>query len=442
MPSNIALFEKYNSNKYFIETGSYAGDGIRNAIFSGYKDIRSVELSEKYYKFCKDYFKYIDNVSLYFGISSDLLNLMMDDVSSKATIWLDAHFSGGDSAGDGTPLMSELDCISTHPINYHTIIIDDLRMFSIKDCGFDLDNLKNRLLDINTNYLFRVEDGYQELDVLVADVDILPPINIIVFSKDRAAQLDLFIRSFREFVVDADRYSISVLYTYSSSRYKDGYNKIISKAYDNISFIEEESFKNDLIRCLDGGNEHTVFFVDDDVFTRRFHFYDKDMLTFRRDRDILCRSLRLHRNLSFCYPARKDMNPPLFFGDGSFHWLGKQGDYGYPMSLDGHIFRTNEILPYIKNLVYTNPNSLEGAMAAAHVAIPKMICGDKAYIINNPVNKVQTNNPNFHGDVSADYLNDSYLDGKVISLSNFIDIDSPSCHKEIEIILEDGCVCN
>ena len=53
MPSKKEIFQKYINN-YFIETGSYLGDGIQQAIDAGFKNIISIELSDKYFNICKN----------------------------------------------------------------------------------------------------------------------------------------------------------------------------------------------------------------------------------------------------------------------------------------------------------------------------------------------------------------------------------------------------
>jgi hypothetical protein len=65
-----------------------------------------------------------------------------------------------------------------------------------------------------------------------------------------------------------------------------------------------------------------------------------------------------------------------------------------------------------------------------------MICYDKSIIVNNPCNKVQTNNPNLHGSEDQQELNKSFLDGKIISLENIDGIDNISCQQEIKIIFK------
>ncbi len=262
-------------------------------------------------------------------------------------------------------------------------------------------------------------------------------INIIVFSKDRALQLELLARSFNKYVKNFNEYVITVLYTYSNDAFKKGYNKLINMGHANLNFVKEINFKSDLIRLVDRQTNYTVFFVDDLVFKNNFDFYDNQMDMFKNDNEILCRSLRVHPNLTYCYPMQLKINKyPNFLENNIFYWSGEQTPYGYPMSIDGHIFRTKELLPLVKELDYSNPNSFEGIMHTNSIDLPKMICYDKSIIINNPCNIVQTNNPNIHGNVEVNDLNSKFLAGYIINLDNFDGIENTSCHQEIEIVFE------
>jgi hypothetical protein len=262
------------------------------------------------------------------------------------------------------------------------------------------------------------------------------PFNIIVFSKDRAMQLDLFIRSFNHCVSYAKGYKIDVLYTYSNSKFGDGYNRLIRNCPENIKFTKETDFKKNLLSLV-AQDGFTVFFVDDNIFKNPVDFYDGQMDIFINNKSILCRSLRLSRHLTYCYPAKVPMTPPKFDMNGIFRWRYLAGDYGYPFSVDGHIFRTNDILPLIIDLEYSNPNTLEGAMQKYPTNRDYMICYNQSIIINNPINRVQTVNDNIHGNISAEYLNNCYRNGKRIKLEPFLGIDNTSCHTVMEIELED-----
>jgi hypothetical protein len=258
-------------------------------------------------------------------------------------------------------------------------------------------------------------------------------VNIIIFSKDRAAQLDLFLRSFQSHVKNATNYQIKILYTFSNKEFEKGYNLLISKYINfNILFKLENDFKKDLIEIV-YLLKHTVFFVDDNIFIRDFNFYDNQQDIFESDNNILCRSLRLNYYLDYCYSIRSIIKSiPKFDKNGVFYWKNMSSDYGYPMSLDGHIFRTKEILPLLESLEYKNPNSLEGQLTLHPINLPKMICYFDSKIINNPINRVQTNNFNHCGSISAITLNERFLNGKILDLK-YDNIKNTACHMELSL---------
>jgi hypothetical protein len=262
-------------------------------------------------------------------------------------------------------------------------------------------------------------------------------LNIIIFSKDRACQLELLLRSMKIYFKEFNDYKINVLYTYSKDKFKEGYDKLFKIHNDkNINYIREtESFKNHVLLLLNQDNPYTVFFVDDIIFKNPFTLNCKQFKLFTMNDEILTLSLRLHPSLSYCYSARIRQTPPSFDSNLSFKWLGLAGDYGYPMSLDGHFFRTKEIAALTKVLTFNNPNSYESMLAGYPLKRMKMVCFEQSIIVNNPVNKVQTFNNNFHGNVSAEFLNDNFLDEYIIDLEPFKGFKNISCHQEIEIKL-------
>lgn len=260
-------------------------------------------------------------------------------------------------------------------------------------------------------------------------------INITIFSKDRGCQLELLLRSMKTHFKEWNEQNINILYTYSNDLFKNGY-EITKRLHPEFNYKLENDFKLDLLLLMNKDEKFSTFFVDDIIFKEDFSLDDDKMKIFKEDEDILCLSLRLHPNLTYCYPARVTMTKPSMDSNNKFDWRGKQGDYCYPMSLDGSIFRTNEILYRLQNLNYSNPNTLESNLSMTPIKKPFMLMYDKSVIINNPANKVQTFNQNVHGNITADYINEQYLKGKKISTKNSIGFNNISCHQEIDIIFE------
>lgn len=171
MPSNTKTFSKY-LNKTFIETGSFVGDGIQQALEAGFKKIISIELSDKYFQLCTHRFSTNDNVRIIHGDSFKVLPDVIKHIDHPITFWLDGHHSCGDTAlGDyWAPLIQELDAIKNHSIKNHTILIDDMRCWEkpSKVHGFFKDDILKKLYEINSNYKFTYADGHVTNDVLVA----------------------------------------------------------------------------------------------------------------------------------------------------------------------------------------------------------------------------------------------------------------------------------
>lgn len=172
MPSSLKLFKKFPNN-VFVETGSFEGRGINWALKSGFDIIKSVELSHEYYEKCVNKFKDNKNVFLFEGSSDDLLWSMIKDIDTPITFWLDAHYSGVTKVkgNEKSPIIKELNIIKRHPINTHTILIDDVRdMGTYKFDWVTIAQVKNKLKQINPDYHIWQHDGVVKNDIIVAQL--------------------------------------------------------------------------------------------------------------------------------------------------------------------------------------------------------------------------------------------------------------------------------
>lgn len=166
------VFQKY-PNKYFIESGSYLGDGIQMALLTGFKTVYSIELGINLYQGCCGRFANNKNVKLYLGDSTNVLPEILKEIDEPATFWLDGHYSWGNTARGNTnsPILIELEIIKQHPIKTHTILIDDLRQCGTVEFDFvELDEIIQKVLEINPNYTISFENGHVPNDVLVAHI--------------------------------------------------------------------------------------------------------------------------------------------------------------------------------------------------------------------------------------------------------------------------------
>jgi hypothetical protein len=86
----------------------------------------------------------------------------------------------------------------------------------------------------------------------------------IVFSRDRAMQLDGFLKSVRQHTPAYTK--VTALCKPTSERHRESYFALRS-SHPEVQWVHESAFRDDLIGLLDQA-PYTVFHTDDDVFFR------------------------------------------------------------------------------------------------------------------------------------------------------------------------------
>lgn len=264
-------------------------------------------------------------------------------------------------------------------------------------------------------------------------------INAIVFSKDRPSQLHLLIESINKNA--PFMFNLNVLYTYSNQEFEKGYEvlkDICKTKLWNVNFIKESNFKEDLIDLVKSDYKYTTFFTDDDVLFGEIDYetIEKSLL----NEDIFCFSLRLGKNTTHCYTENQN-NQIVLSGEKDnyifWDWQKSWYDFGYPLSVDGHIFRTKEILKLSKPLNFQNPNTYEASLQI-YDSFPRiMMAGykDGSKLVGVPVNVVQNVFKNRKGEsfnVSTKDLNDKFISGQFIDLKKMDFSNVVGAHQEIE----------
>jgi len=265
-------------------------------------------------------------------------------------------------------------------------------------------------------------------------------LNIIIFSKNRAAQLDLCLRSLREYWAEFTSYTPVVLYKADSDWYKQGYWMMDDEEYHKKVIYEQEiDFRAQLNRLMRTDKKYTVFFCDDCIAVKHWSLDSREFAQLKKCSWIQTLSLRLSPRLNYCYAYDRPMAAPAM-PRGVFSWRNAPGDFGYPMSLDGHIFRTSDIRPLLEDLDYSNPNQLEGVLhgwaMTTKRARPQIICFSESKIFSNPINRVQTDSPNRCGSVemcSAENLQNGFFAGKRLSLDPYRGMDVTAVHTEMAL---------
>ena len=152
---------------------------------------------------------------------------------------------------------------------------------------------------------------------------------MIIFSKDRAAQLDALLRSIRERVEGWEKRSLwSVVFTASSPEFDKGYEIVRAEHRSGrLRFIDERwqsgDFKSIVIETMQrqhqaNGAAWCMFLVDDIIFKTQWRLDGgKPMRRLSSDPRVLCLSLRMCPRYDYCYPERRPVKPPLWRFSGA-----------------------------------------------------------------------------------------------------------------------------
>lgn len=250
----------------------------------------------------------------------------------------------------------------------------------------------------------------------------------IIFSKDRAAQLDLLLRSMKRFIGPSFIESVNIIYKSSEMVFEDAYRDVWESEIINANWFEEKdylSFKQILTTVVaDEDARYVGLLCDDDVFVREFIPVPIPAACYTH-------SLRLNPRMPFSLNSQIFQSLPegVMWGKNHFiwDWEGQQGDYAYPYSVSGSVWRSSDLVGYIEHLDFYHPNSLEDQLVSNPLNYPKMICGVDNCTLNIPSNLVQSTHNNPIVGPSAMELNEKFLEGKRIDLKPLIGIESDSC---------------
>jgi hypothetical protein len=282
-------------------------------------------------------------------------------------------------------------------------------------------------------------------------------ISTIIFSKDRAFQLDFLLTSL---AVNSDAlFDVNILYDYSSDDFKNGYEKLISK-HPSLNWIKEEDFQEDTTNLVDNASEFVCFFVDDNILYSELEI-SLDHIKFLFDqKDIFCLSLRLGTNTIIqneyrmgeaVLPTKGENLSDTFL---VWDYTAKcdhcrsglvNSNFGYPFSVDGHIYRKELLKRLLGNkddfakLKYDSPNGFEGGVFTKGwdiTSFPKSMASlKKSVVVNTPLNLVGSSE-NMAGQVfgvSLEELNKKFLEGSDPDLDRMDFSNVYGCHQEIQL---------
>lgn len=258
-------------------------------------------------------------------------------------------------------------------------------------------------------------------------------------------QLDLALTTNEIYCYERNARNEIVIYKTDNEQYEKAYQQVM-RDHPQAKFIKENNFKVDLCNAVHN-KDFVMFMVDDCVFTGKYSIKDIcDMLSIGEG--ALGFSLRLGSNTKYCYSLNIENSIPdlLLLNNNkrmcAFNWTTSgPGDFSYPLEVSSSIYRTQQIMPFLESMTYTNPNILEWLLSntlSYFKYVPYLLCYQTSVAFCNPINRVQTVNNNRVG-VKPQYTSENLLSlydaGYRIDHNSFDDFISNGAHQEVDIDL-------
>jgi hypothetical protein len=323
-------------------------------------------------------------------------------------------------------------------------------------------------------------------------------IRCIIFSRDRAMQLDAVLKSLFLHCLDVDNADICILYKTTNKQHEKQYQELTEEYSGRVFFKQQQNFRQDVLSYLNPFEKNkfrgfvfwllcalgrigpalgssfnriwrrtvtpvlvflstllltaiqkdcfVLFLVDDNLFVQDFHFKDAiDVLN--QTEKLLGFSLRLGENTTYRYSRGQKQSLPNFknINDNilDFDWTKSDGDFGYPLEVSSSIYRVSDILPLLMGFPFDNPNVVEERMAF-HARFfrnerPQLACYQRSVTFCNPVNLVQSVTPNRAGEnikYDIDKLSFMFEQDERVKVESYSGFIPQSCHQEVELVFE------
>lgn len=267
-------------------------------------------------------------------------------------------------------------------------------------------------------------------------------INLIVWSKDRACQLDALLRSIEKYAPGIfDPY---IVYIASSKEYGMAYGQLQNEMMEKDQYcllVDEKNFYSDTMMGLEfNENPYCAFCTDDTLLFRDCSTFKPSMLD-----DIPIFSFRYGLNtiVQDYHTGRKQ--PPLRnFKDEGDTIVWKWSDYiptdnyGYPFGLDLHVYRSDLIIKTLGNTQFNTSNQLETILFHRRLQAPQLIRSFRySAAVNVPVNNISgvTRSGETYS-YTIEELNQQFLDGRRINIDKIVPTTIVGSHQELPLELE------
>lgn len=255
---------------------------------------------------------------------------------------------------------------------------------------------------------------------------------LLIWSKDRAGQLDLLLQSIEKF---CPQFNVHILYKASNQNYNEGYKKLESY-FPECHYHPEFNFRKQTLDIL-GLNKYVCISTDDTVLTRPFSLKEEHIANV----DIF--SLRLGWNTVVQEPFSGRIQPTLsrYVDEGeTVIWDSRlynpYDNYGYQFGMDMVLYN-QRYYDLVKKIEFKRTNDIEGYLSThcRDKINPFMRSFKESVAVNIPSN-------NISGVTQADNslpfeeVNSKFLDGYRFRLKEVEDTKIVGCHQLISLVME------
>ncbi len=278
----------------------------------------------------------------------------------------------------------------------------------------------------------RLEDWQQKLTT--------PPVVGLVFSKDRAMQLDATLHSFYVRCQDPQLVQMKVLYLATNEQLRRQY-QVLQRDYPEVTFVEEKNFKEQVL-TLQNNHQFVLFLVDDNLFVRDFSI-QAIIDALNKYPDTLGFSLRLGWNTVYCYTQCCLQKVPPFEdienGAIMYDWTQAEQDFGYCLEISSSLYRIADLKILLQQLPYDHPNTLESVLSLQQGRFShrgRLLCNKFTIAFCTPINRVQEICANDFGRIfsySIEELRDKFSQGYRIDVEKYKNYLPMACHEEVEL---------
>jgi len=264
-------------------------------------------------------------------------------------------------------------------------------------------------------------------------------------------------------------FNVTVSYNYLGDVFMEGYEKLISEGFntkwecqkDNVflyegdrnkisneeyqamynKWLERHNFSPLLSNMVGKRNKYTNFLCDDSVYFGSLH--PSDISVTMDDRNVVCFSTWLGLNTTYFYMEDKHHkldNYTKWNNTVMWEWREQEQELGFPSSINGNIFRTDDILKYLEKMKFGTVNKFEAIWSGQMKKEGELMAAyNKSIVVNIPMNRIQKDYPGnrcIENQIDEGHLNEKYLDDYIIDYDSidFSNIIGP--HQELDFKLK------